>query len=466
MTVARTCSYALGILTSLSIMATVGLPAALADEPTEKDFPAFRRKEMAEIETKLEAIPDGAANDQYVSAARSVAEDTEALVDEVIECFRRVRSDAVGSMVSETVGVSSSTPSGAVAVSHADQVRDVYVKYHERLARDVAAVSADAPEAKLASRHMDATLAAAEKFILIQAGEIEALGESAVAAEWATLVPLLRHGDATWNKEMAARLPEWMRKEQSLQAAEYVCLAVARPKAAYHLWAYQVSGDPQETPAPGTYLANLHRRANACFGSKDFLKGLAILKATIVLADAEGMTAEAVKSRFRLAEVYTMYGHSQLAAEEIKLVVTAYPNHKEHGRAVLMRLKYLYDAGDYDEIVHETPAFLEDKAAAGFRPQIIYIAWVANLRLKKPAAADELQRLLLRDYPDSPLCADMYFSSAMNLLAASDYSAATRILEMIADRYAETPIAAKSREILERLKAVQRPNTTTAPSGN
>jgi len=455
MTVAKTCPHAMGILTSLSIMATVGLLAALADEPPEKDFPAFRRKEMTEIETKLGAIPAGAANDQYVSAARSVAKDTEALVDEVIECFGRVRSDAVGSMVSETIGASSPRPSRAVAISHADQVRDVYIKYHERLARDVAAVSADAPEAKLASQHIDATLAAAERFILIQAAEIEALGEGAVAAEWAILVPLLRHGDATWNKEMPASLPEWMRKMQSLQAAEYVCLAVARPKAAYHLWAYQVSGDQEEMPGLGIYVANLHRRANACFGSKDFLKGLAILKATIILADAEGMTDEAIKSRFRLAEVYTMYGHSQLAAEEMKLAATAYPNHKEHGRAVLMRLKYLYDVGDYDEIVQEIPALLEDKAAADLRPQIIYIAWVANLRLKEPEAADELQRLLLRDYPDSPLCADMYFSSAMELLAANNYSAATRMLEMIADRYAKTPIAAKSREILERLKAVQ-----------
>jgi tetratricopeptide (TPR) repeat protein len=455
MTVAKTCSHAMGILTSLSTIATVGLLAALADEPPEEDFPAFRRKEMTEIETKLEAIPAGAASDQYVSAARSAAEDTEALVDEVMEYFGRVRSHAVGSMVSETIGVSSSRPSRAVAISHADQVRDVYIKYHERLARDVAAVSADAPEAALASQHIDATLAAAKRFILIQATEIEALGQGAAAAEWAILVPLLRNGDATWNKEMPASLPEWMKRTQSLHAAEYVCLAAARPRAAYHLWAYHVSGDQEEAPGLGIYLANLHRRANACFGSKDFLKGLAILKATIVLADAEGMADEAVKSRFRLAEVYTMYGHSRLAAEEMKLAATAYPDHKEHGRAVLMRLKYLYDTGDYDEIVQETPALLEDNAAADFRPQIIYIAWVASLRLNKPEAADELQRVLLRDYPDSPLCADVYFSSAMNLLAANDYSAAARMLEMIADRYANTPIAAKSREILERLKAVR-----------
>jgi hypothetical protein len=465
MTGVRICSYAIGILTSLFIMVTVGLLAALADEPPGKDFSAFRRQEMAGIEAELGAIPAGDADDQCVSAARSAAKDTEAVVGQVMECFDRVRSRAVGSMVNETIGVSSQEPSRAVAISHADQVRDAYIKYQERLARDVEAASGDAPEAELASQYIGATLATAEEFVLAQAAEIEALGEGTVAAEWATLVLLLRHGDAAWDKQMVARLPEWMRKTQSLQAAEYVCLTVARPAAAYQLWACRMSGDQQEELGLGAYLSSLHRRANACFGSKDFLKGLAILKATIVLADAKGMTDEAVKARFHLAEVYLMYGHSQLAADEMKLVATAYPNHKEHGRAVLMRLKYLYDAGGYDEIAQETPSLLEDKAAADFKPQIIYIAWVANLRLTKPEAAAELKRLLLRDYPDSPLCADMYFSSAMDLLAASDYSAATRMLEMIADRYAKTPVAAKSREILERLKAVQSPNTTTVPSG-
>ena len=436
----------------LCMFAAVSPIVSLADESKEKDFITFRKGEIVKLEVRLVSFSETPENALIMAAIRSATTDVDAIVAEVTRYFERVRSTAVGSLVNEDIGGSSRRFSVAAAISHADQVRANYIKYYDRLAKAIMATSGDTPEDRIARQYIDGTLQAAEKFIFAGAAELEALGESVVATEWSMLVLLLRNKDAVWNKELVRSLPEWMRSIQSLKAAEYVCLGVERPKAAYYLWVYQISGDREEVLELNSYLTNLHRRADACFGSKDFLDGIIILKAIIALAKEEGMVDEAVKFHFRLAEVYTMYGHSLLASDEMKSVMTTYPTHKEYNKAVLMRLQYLYQSGAYKKILEETPALLEDKAVVNCRPQIIYVAWITNRRQNNNKEAERLQNRFIHDYPKHPLGADMYFSSAMELLAADDYAGATQLLEMIVERYGKTSTASKSREILSKLK--------------
>lgn len=457
----RNCYRTIGIFAILYLLAVVGQEIALAGETAGQDFTLFRNKEMAEIEAKLESIPASDANDPLVSTAKSVAKDTDAIVAEVMESLNSIRMATMGS---EAVGDPPRKTSTAINASQANQVRDVYVRYHDRINKNVTLVSVDTPEGKIAKEYINATLAVAENYILNEAGKIKDLGADIIAAEWAMLLPLLHHGDSAWNIEWISNLPVWIKNTQSMNAAEYICLAVGCPKAAYQLWAFHVSDGKDETLKVENYLANLHRRANACFGSKDFLKGINILKSIIILADTEGMIDEAVKSHFRLAEVYTMYGHSQMAADEMKLMMKDYPTHKEYGKAVLMRLRYLYQSGMFEKILEETPTLLKDNASENYRPQIIYIAWVTNRRQNKTMEADDLKKRFIRGYPNHPLCADMYFASAMELLAAGDYAGATQLLEMIAERYEKTSIANKSREILAKLKESQKPPSGTPAS--
>ncbi len=453
-------------LLSLQVLIIVAFSPVVvwSDVPAEKDFASFRKKQLGDLEKRLVEIPASTANDPLIAAARGASQDVDAIVGEVTDSLDRVRSRVVGSMVGNAIGASSKKPHAATPASQADQIRDLYVKYQERLAKDMAVASGNSQQAQMVREYIDATMAAAEKFILLRAGEVEAIGGGDCCAEWATLVPLLRHPDAAWTKNALNALPDWMKKMQSLKAAEHVCLCSARPKAGYCLWTYQVFGDQESKLGLDSYMANLHRRANAYFGSKDLLKGIAVLKAAVVLANSEGMADEAVKTHFRLAEVYTMYGHNQLAADEMKLVMTSHPGHKEHGRAALTRLRYLYESGLFDKLLEEAPTILEDKAAADYRPQIIYIAWVANRRQNKQPAADALQERLIRDYPEHPLCADMYFSSAMNLLAAGDYTGASRLLDMISERYDKTPIAAKAREIRKRMQDAASATPASGPA--
>ena len=439
-----------------------GARIALAEGQPGKGFVTFRQEELGDLERRFaEAQADAAVADS-MKAAKGTAEIADAVVADVVTCYEQVRAAAVGSLVGEAI-LSRKQPK--VATSHSEQVRDLYVKYQDRLAK-ANSTPASAPQAQIATEYSEAVLAAAEKYVFLRGGELAAMGIAGpVPAEYGVLMPLLCHADVTWSKDLVNGFPDWMRTVQSLKAAEQVCLRSGRPKAAYYLWVRQVSASETEGLDVGSYIAYLHRRANACFGSKEFLNGIAILKAAIQLADQEGMADAAVESRFRLAEVYAMYGHSQLAAEEMKLILTTYPQQKDYGRAALTRLKYLYESNVFDRITEEAPALLQDKSAENYHPQILYIAWVASRRQDKQAQAKSLQEQLIRDYPSHPLCADVHFSSAMSLLAAGDYAGATRVLDMITERYPQTTVAGKAREIRTRIEAGAKVNATTSEPG-
>jgi len=279
-----------------------------------------------------------------------------------LEAMDGVRARVVSDLMSNALGTGAGAKKSArvIPITHADEVRNLYTKHYAVIRKAVAATEGKSAEALLARQYLDATLAAAQNYIL-----------------------------------------------------------------------------------------------NAYLGSKDFLKGLAVIKAIIILADAENKIDEAVKTRFRLAEVYVMYGHTQLAAEEMKSVITNYPGHKEYGKAVLMRIQLLNESRLYDRILEEIPDILADKAAADYMPQIIYIAWRTNCRQAKQEAADDLQARFMRDYPGHPLCAEMHYAAAMHLLAIGEYANAVQLLEMISEKYPKTSVAAQSRNTLSRIKETQ-----------
>jgi len=463
MTINRNHRKALSLIGLFVVLAVVCLLAAGAEKMVDvgNEFATFRQREMVELEAKFSVLSRHAANTVHVSAAKDAVTEIESAVAEAVGALERVRASAVSGMVNEAIGAGGRRPARIVP-SQADSVRNTYIKHNAAIRRAVAVAedkSAEdeaSSEALLVRQYIDAALAAAQKYIFIQAGELEALGDGvdAVAAEWATLVPLFRYDDSQWNKELVNSLPGWMRKMSAIRASEYVCLAAGRPGAAYQLWICQVSGDEAALDVEN-YLANLGRRANAYFGSKDFLKGFAVLKAAIILADAEGRTDEAVTSRFRLAEAYVIYGHAQEAANELKIAATAYPGHKEHGKVLVMRFKYLYEARLYDRILEEISDALADKAAAEYRPNFLYIAWTASRHKEKHQAADEFQKQFLREYPNHPFCADIYFATATTLLNTGQYDDAARLLEMVIEKYPRSPIVAKCRIVLTKVKANQ-----------
>jgi len=438
-------------------IAIAGVMNASGGEPAREDFVSFRQKELGELETELASISADAANAPLIEAAKNVVKDVDAIVAEVTDRLDRARSTAISGMLGDAVGASTEKPPTTVTAGSAEQVRDVYLKNHDRVANAVAAASADTPEARAVRQYIDVVMSAAQEFIFLRGQELDALGEAGTAgAEWATLMPLLRYEDASWNERLVSDMPEWMRETQSLRAAEYVCLCSGRPKAAYHLWVYQISLEQEATPRLENYLAYLHRSANACFGSRDLAKGVTILKAAVTLGDSEGMIDEAIKARFRLAEAFKTYGHLQLAADEMKLVTTAYPRHKDCGRAAVTRLVYLYEAGMFDKAVGEAKTYLEDEAIEAYRPQILYVAWAANRSQDKQAAADDIRDRLLRDYPDHPLCADLYFTTALKQIIDGDYAGASRLLDMIVERYPKTKMAEKAKSVRSQLPDIGR----------
>jgi outer membrane protein assembly factor BamD (BamD/ComL family) len=122
------------------------------------------------------------------------------------------------------------------------------------------------------------------------------------------------------------------------------------------------------------------------------------------------------------------------------------------GQIEVQNLKDLYSANLYDETLGECARAESDPRYTDYLPQIRYIEWATNKRLKRLDEADNVQRKFLQQYPDHFLAADMYFSTAMNLLAAADYKGAADQLEVIHSRYPTAPVAKKAEDILQRLQ--------------
>lgn len=454
----------LSIVASLCLMTVSIWPTTVAgDDLSIKTFEAFFEQKNSNLTKRFLAVRESGVATERVKAAEEVMEIATAIMAAMQEQHADVRSEIVGGMVGEVVGVSKEHASRPID-SDIDLVGDLYRKYHKRLS-DAVSILEKATNSQdqdvIEKEYAMAVLSAAEQFSFLKNKELDSLARaSQVAAEWAILFPLLRYHDEAWENELVAAFPEWMKRTQSLKAAEDVCLNSMRPKVAYYIWLFQVSADDAATLTPGSYLEILHRRANASFRSKDFLKGIFYIKSAAQLGDQEDLADAAIRSRFRLAEAYEMYGHSQLAADEMKQIMITYPKHEEYGRAALTRLKNLYEAHLFEAILKEAPELINNEAVANYRPQIMYIAWVVNRRENKQASAEKLQQQLIEDYPSHPLCAGLYFASAMKLLAAGNYSEASRLLEMISERYPETTIGKKASRIQKRIRETGKKNGT------
>jgi tetratricopeptide (TPR) repeat protein len=185
---------------------------------------------------------------------------------------------------------------------------------------------------------------------------------------------------------------------------------------------------------------------------REYHAGIHCLKVGIELAEQEKREEQAIDLHLQLADVLNNAGHAPLAAEEIKQTLDKYVKSSEYGKVATLRLKYLYEAGQFDKILEEAPTYQADERCKPYLPQIIYISWVAHRRENKLAEADKLQKDFLEKFPEHPLAADLYFAAAMTALAKSDYEEASRLLEIIQYRYPKSKIIDKAKQIQERLK--------------
>jgi hypothetical protein len=191
--------------------------------------------------------------------------------------------------------------------------------------------------------------------------------------------------------------------------------------------------------------------ASRLLAARDYLGAVHCLRAGAALAEADGKADLAVDLRYQLAEVYEKTSHPELAAEEVKQLLGRKLPDAQYGKGAMLRLKYLYAAGQHAAIPAEAAAYAADPRCSGYLPQVLYIHWITLRRLDRQEEAKRVQAKFLEAYPDNPLGADMLFANALAALAASDYEGAVRILDVIEARYPDSKLLQRVKEIRGRL---------------
>ena len=185
--------------------------------------------------------------------------------------------------------------------------------------------------------------------------------------------------------------------------------------------------------------------------SNDSRAGIACLKLAIETAQAKGAGEYVNNLRFQLAEELGKLSYYSLAAEELRLILESCPEPDEYGKAATTRIKCLYDAGRFGDIVREAPDYYSDQRCKSYRPTILYLLWEAHRHQGQPELANTTQEILLKEFPENPLCAGIYLYSAMNALKTSHYGEAQRMLEIIKQRYPQSSVTPKVQQLREQL---------------
>lgn len=278
-----------------------------------------------------------------------------------------------------------------------------------------------------------------------EASRIEAL-------ELSIVIPLLHVSDSRWSTQEIEDLPEWMRRQDSLVVLENFALRLRRPQTAYQFAYYRRSLSNQDKSQKTDYLGYLQDVAKQLAEQRDYHAALYCFQTAIPLAEKGNDHLLAHELRLELADLYTDAGHPQLGAETLKAVVENGKTDEMAGKAAMLRLKYLYESQQYEQVVREAAVYQEQERYQLYLPQILYIAWVSARRENQTDKAQQLQQEFLEKYSTHPLGADIYFSEAMKYLAASDYVEALRLLEVIEYRYPKSRLIDRVKQIQVRIE--------------
>ena len=424
--------------------------ASAATYDTEQ-FEARKRRALAPLAAQMSRIVESHRDDPAFELFLKRLK----LIDEVslhlIGSFQQTKSSTLDDILTDVVPLPRDAAANPQALMNAG---DLIAQYKDPFAAGLPLPSVDRDDMEFLRKYYDASTRAAMSYVADRGRVFAAIDEERAAGilQLCLVMPFLHIPDETWSIEEVTSLPEWMRSSRNLRSAEDFALLMRRPVTAYQMAVCRRAQEPSEPTGELTYVAYLKQAAERMIEKREYHAGIHCLRVGIERGRETEKTEVIVALRFQLAEVLSRAGHSQLSAEEIKHILDDHPESPEWGKAAMLRLKYLYDAAQFDRIIEEFNGYRHDDRCVKYLPQIVYITWVTYRRGSNTAEADRLKDFFLEKYSRHPLAADMHFASAMTALAASDYDEALRSLEIIEYRYPRSRIARKAKEIRRRLE--------------
>ena len=375
-----------------------------------------------------------------------------AVVDQVAEelraGFEQRRAEALAALLGETLGEAGADQTQVVGEAERT-AGAVYRRYRAAFAQPLSAEGLEAGEVDVLRGVYNAKLEEAGREIAERGREVAAAepGDARGAAAFALVIPLLHVDDEQWGEAEVSGLPDWIRAGGLLSEMEDVALGLGRPRTAY--WLAKAAGDDgrEELAGLAVYLGSTSDRL---LRADRFDEAVACLTALVVEHEAAGETAEATAVRFRLAEVLSDVDRPGEAAEVLGPLLEG-DEIDEVGRAAMLSLKCRYEQRDFEAVFALSDRFTPEGAAGSYRPQVLYISWIAANQDGRAVLAAGYRQAFLADYPGHALAADFYFAQAMEALQISDYQQATQVLEYLAYQYPESRLAPRAREICKRL---------------
>jgi len=437
--------------TSLSMAIFVVLISGICLADQRQSYQEFKQTALSSFEDQFSRLQKSHKDDGVLVSFSQRLELVDTVAQLLVESFESTRSDSLNSLLGDIVSISDSAlkkPS-QIGIMRAP---DILSEYSSRFDTTISFSSLSKNEMIFLRKYYDTFAKMAGKYIAQRGRTVFAIDKTFGnnILELCLIMPFLHIPDEKWSQEDIGVLPAWMKTQSNLTVLELFSLHVRRPFTAYQISLSSGKGS-QKRGVPQAYSDYLLSAAESRIKHRDFHAGLHCIRIGIKQAEASKKNETAIELRYRISDTLARIGHPGLAAKEILQLMKRYPTCSSWGRAAMFRIKYLYEAGDFNSIVNEAPEYREDKRCQNDLAQILYMSWVTHRRLNQADIASKLADQFLEKFPTHSLGADIHFASAMTAMASGDYEETSRLLEIIEYKYPKSRIQKKVKRIRERL---------------
>lgn len=405
----------------------------------------------------VEALKERHQDSPSLASFESRMELVNQLGQDILAAFEAHRSSALQDLLVDVVG-GPAPVAQPVDVPAAPTATQLIRQYARQFESPIAVGDLSEEERKDFSSAYTAAVAAVIERVAERGKSVAAADpEQAMHAMALSLVlPLLHVPDAAWTAEDVQSLPEWVLAEANLAELEDFALRAHRPLTAYVL-AVEAGGEWEDR------TQYLRETSDRLLRLSRFDEAVRCLGSASELTQMRGELDPWAEVVMEEAQVLSDIGRPADAAEVMRPLLEV-DSPEVFGRAAMLRLKYLHEAGDYPGVLSESPAYQKREAGGQYLPQILYITWVAARRDGSEAMAERAKNSFLEFYPDHALAADFYFADAVEALGRSDYDEASRILEYVAYRFPESRLTSRVEQLRARLR--ERRFTAAGPGQN
>ncbi len=438
------------VILCVLLISIMGVSASLGARI--EDYRAHREKVLAPLSEGYERIcreqRDNPAIITFQERLSYAEEVTELIVSEFENIRQKVLADLLDDMSDD-----SKSPYQESYISRI-RATEVYTKYSPLMPRIADAASLAVQDRQILRDYYVELCKAAEDFILREGVGSIAFDETAsqeIAGLYVVL-PFLHIPDDSWREQNVDGLPKWMSTDAVSRGLEQFALSIKRPLTAYEFYrSRQKRSKKNELRSREDYCLV---KAKSFADRAEYDTSIYCYKKGIELADSAELLDKAIVGRLMLARLYDQLGYPLLSAEHVKDAMQKGNKSDKWGQAALKRLIYLYKGEAYDTVLKESAEYEKDERCAIYVPQMKYVLWLTLKKQEKPHEARELAGTFLEQYPKHPLCADVFYASAIEAIQDGKLDQARLHFETIEERWPDSPVSAKARKMSRSLASM------------